>query len=90
MSCDDAMVTYEIPITYYENEFRFDQATVFKLHGKPQRLNGELANMLRMSRYAENFKFDPVDEKTQTLETDNQLPSSEPPSSACCSRKQCC
>ncbi|CAF2736868.1 unnamed protein product [Rotaria sp. Silwood2] len=59
-----ALVTYITPITNYEHELQFDQSITLKLRGQPQYLNAELIKMLRISRYSENFKIDPVtDEK---------------------------
>ncbi|CAF3573698.1 unnamed protein product [Rotaria sp. Silwood1] len=51
-------------MTYCENEFLFDQSITLKLHDQPQYFNAELINMLRISRYSDNFKIDPIiDEK---------------------------
>ncbi|CAF1422753.1 unnamed protein product [Adineta ricciae] len=65
----DALVAYEVSMTHYEDEFQFDQTTIFKLHGKPERVSAELAHMTIISRYADNFKFSSVDDGKHILDS---------------------
>ncbi|CAF4918418.1 unnamed protein product, partial [Rotaria sp. Silwood1] len=67
-----ALVTYVTPMTYCENEFLFDQSITLKLHDQPQYFNAELINMLRISRYSDNFKIDPIIDEKEIPDLTNQ------------------
>ncbi|CAF3527401.1 unnamed protein product [Rotaria sp. Silwood1] len=67
-----ALVTYVTPMTYCENEFQFDQSITLKLHDQPQYFNAELINMLRISRYSDNFKIDPIINEKEIPDLTNQ------------------
>ncbi|CAF4875438.1 unnamed protein product [Rotaria sp. Silwood1] len=89
-----ALVTYQTSIVHYENEFQFNESITFKLHGEPQYLNAELVKMLRMSRYSDNFKFEPITDEKQipntTNQVSNQQKSNDQSSSSCCCRPGTC
>ncbi|CAF5033480.1 unnamed protein product, partial [Rotaria sp. Silwood1] len=67
-----ALVTYVTPMTYCENEFLFDQSITLKLHDQPQYFNAELINMLRISRYSDDFKIDPIIDEKEIPDLTNQ------------------
>ncbi|CAF1262421.1 unnamed protein product [Adineta ricciae] len=89
----DALVAYEVSMTHYEDEFQFDQTTIFKLHGKPERVSAELAHMTIISRYADNFKFSSVDDGKHILDSGNQASTSQTSTysalPSCCRNKAC-
>ncbi|CAF2531464.1 unnamed protein product [Rotaria sp. Silwood2] len=83
-----ALVTYQTSIVHYEKEFQFDQSITFKFHGEPQYLNAEMTKMLYISRYGDNFKFEPITDEKQIPNTtngvSNQQKSNDQSSSGCC------
>jgi arsenite methyltransferase len=89
-----ALVTYQTPITSYENEFQLDQSITFKLNGQPQYLNAELSYMLRISRYNNHFKFEPITDEKQipnpTNKTSVKQGSNDQSSSSSCCRSGTC
>ncbi len=51
---------------YSFDSYTYEIAVFFQLNGQPQYLNAELSYMLRISRYNNHFKFEPVtDEKVE-------------------------
>lgn len=85
-SCDEALVYYQSPILHNEESFQFDETIVFKFQGKPHLLRGENLQILKLSRYADNFKFLPFDEniERETLNEPSNPCASGSSTSCCC------